>query len=149
MQEYSRAELLTLKPERYLADGFLDGAGRPRRELQSDFATAAATQLLGAQLAPQEFSFTNEALRLAIQQQDRKDPLERTVAALDEALEVVGRMIRQPNNEGLEEWLEACAAHVSKPADIEALLEHVQATMRQYAMFASLPAPDSSLSAPA
>lgn len=150
MQEYTRADLLALTPERYLADGFLDGAGRPRPELRSDWATAASTQLLvGAELSPQEFAFTYEALNLALARQTEDGPpLERAVAALDEALEVVGRMIRQPTNEGLEEWLEACVAHVSRAGDLDALLEHVQATMRQYAMFAALPALDSS-SAPA
>lgn len=144
MREYTRDELLQLTPERYLQGGFLDQAGRPRGELQSDWATAAATQLLAAELAPQEFAFTVEALRMALSlhEGDGEPPLERAVAALDEALAVVGRMIRQPNNEGLEEWLEACVAEVSRPEDIPALMEHVQAVQRQHAMFAAF-APDS------
>src|SRR5207244_10125624 len=113
MKEYTRDELLALTPARYLADGFVDG-GKPRPELQSTYATAAAQQLLAADRSPQEFAFTYEALKQSLPLHDGPAP-QRIRATLDEALETVRGMIRQPNNPGLTKWLNECAALVKTP----------------------------------
>jgi hypothetical protein len=131
MREYSRTELLELTPAKYLADGFVDAAGKPRAELQTSFATAASTQLLDAELSPQELAFTYEALRQSLAVQEGPAP-KRIQAALEEGLETVRGMIRQPNNPGLVKWLNECVAAVKAPADIDALLAHMLAVLRQY-----------------
>jgi hypothetical protein len=134
MREYTREELLALTPAKYLAKGFVDGRGRPKPELQSEYATAAATQLLAGQLSPQELVFTFEALRQSLPLHSGAPP-KRIKAALDEALETVRGLIRQPNNPALDKWINACAAAVKKPADIDAFLAHLQAVLRLYSVF--------------
>lgn len=131
MREYSRAESLALTPARYLKDGFVDGKGKPNPGLQTGYATAAATQLLAAELSPQELAFTYEALKQTLAMQEGAAP-KRIRAALDEALETVRGMIRQANNPGFTKWINECAALVKKPADIDALLIHCLAVLRQY-----------------
>ena len=131
MRDYSRTELLALTPARYLKDGFFDGKGKPKPGLQGIYATAAATQLLAAELAPQELGFTCEALKQTLALQSGPAP-QRIRAALEEALETVRGMIRQPNNPGLKKWINECAALVKTPADIEAFLLHCLAVLRQY-----------------
>ncbi|HEX5328066.1 MAG TPA: hypothetical protein VFW75_15475 [Acetobacteraceae bacterium] len=148
MREMSREELLALTPDRYLSMGFLDRSGQPRPELLTETATAAATQLRAAELAPQEFAYTLEALRQLLPLQDGT-PRERITTALEEALATVGRMIRQPNNEGLVKWARDCAAQVTRTEDVDALLAHMQAVLRQYSVLATLPLPASSPSAQA
>ena len=133
MKDYSRAELLALTPAKYLADGYLDGQGKPKTELKSNYATAAATQFLAAQLSPQELAFTYEALKQCLALQTGT-PSKKMTGAVDEALEVVSGMIRQRNNPGLSAWLKQCAAAVRKPAEPDALLEHVLAILRQYSI---------------
>ena len=53
MRDYSREELLELSASRYLSGGFVDRSGKPLVELQTTYATAAATQFLDAELSPQ------------------------------------------------------------------------------------------------
>jgi hypothetical protein len=138
MKEYSRAELLALTPARYLADGFFDGEGKPRRELRAEYATAAATQFKAAELAPQELAFTNEALKQTLEMQDDRSA-NGFKDSLTEALATVEHMIQQPNNRGLVTWLQECAAAVKRPADIDALLAHLLAVLRQYTVIAAAP----------
>jgi len=138
MRTYTREELLALIPEIYLCEGYLDRTGRPHPELAADFATAAAAQLRLADLSPQELAFTYEAVRLALAQQEGS-ATERARAGVREALEIVMRMIRQTNNEGLSKWLDACVAAIRRPEDIDALLQHMRAVLRLYTIMASLP----------
>ena len=133
MREYSRDKLLALTPARYLSGGFVDRTGKPRPELQTGYATAAATQLLAAELSPQELAFTYEALRQSLAVQDGAAP-KRIRAAVEEALETVRGMIRQPNNKGLTKWINECAALVKGPPDIDAFLVHFLAVLRQYSV---------------
>jgi len=142
MRAYGKDELLALTPARYLAGGYTDADGRPRPELLTSYATAAATQLLRAELAPQEFAFTFEALRQLLPMNADGAPRQRVEAALAEALTTVGRMIRQPNNEGLVSWSRECAAGIRQAGDIDLLLDHMQAVLRHYTVLASLPPPD-------
>jgi hypothetical protein len=144
MRGYTKDELLALTPGLYLADGYLDETGRPRRELASDYATAAATQLLEAELAAQELAFTYEAVRFVLERHDEEPPGERARAAVEEALETVTRMTRQTNNRGLVRWLDECVAAIRRPEDIDALLQHIQAVLRLYTVIASIPEPDPS-----
>jgi hypothetical protein len=138
MRSYTREELLALTPRRYLADGYLNAAGQPRSELSSDYATAAANQLMVAQLPAQELTFTFEALRAVLPMHDGP-PRERARAAVDEALTVVTQMTRQTNNEGLVRWLDECVAAIRRPEDIDAMLSHMQAVLRLYTVMAAIP----------
>ncbi len=131
MRAYSREELLALTPARYLADGFVEASGKPRPELQSGYATAAATQLRAADLAPQELQFTYEALRQSLALQEGS-PQERIQAAVEEALETVRGMIQQPNNPGLVKWIKECAAMVKTQPDLDAFLAHILAVLKLY-----------------
>ncbi len=133
IRDYTQTELLNLTPARYLKDGFVGDDGKPVPGLQTGYATAAATQLLAAELSPQEFSFTYEALRQSLALHEGAAPA-RIRAALDEALETVRGMIRQPNNPGLTKWINECVAEVKTPADIDALLLHCLAVLRQYSV---------------
>jgi hypothetical protein len=143
MRNYTRDELLALTPEHYLAGGYLDDNGQPQRELATDYATAAATQLLTAELPAQELAFTYEALRFVLPNHDGP-PGEQARAAVTEALETVTRMTRQTNNEGLVRWLDTCVAAIRRPADIDALLLHIQAVLRLYTAIAAIPEADPS-----
>ena len=136
MRDYTREELLELSATRYLADGWADDRGKPLAALQATYATAAATQFLAAEVSPQEFAFTFEALKLALPMH-AGTPSARIEGALDEALEVVRAMIRQPNHARLMQWLRDCAAAVKTAADIDAFLEHVMAVLRQYSVIAA------------
>lgn len=131
MRDYTREELLELSATRYLADGFVDRRGKPLAELQTTFATAAATQFLAVQLSPQELAFTYEALKQALPLHTGT-PSAQIQGALREALEVVRAMIKQPNNARLEQWLGECAAAVKTKADLDAFVEHLMAVLRQY-----------------
>ncbi len=132
----SREELLLLQPEIYLAEGFCDAAGRPRRELRTLWASAAATQLAARGVAPQELAFTYEALRILLPETSGAPPA-RAETALDDALAATARMIQQDNNEGLVVWLEDCVAAVRTEADLEALVQHVLAVLRLHSVAAS------------
>ena len=136
MREYTRAQLLELTPALYLEDGFVDRAGKPRPELQTGYATAAGIQLLVAQLSPQELAFTLEALRQCLPLHKGPVP-QRVQAAIAEALDTVRGIIRQPNNPGLQKWINECATAVKQPADLEAFLLHFRAVLRQYSVIAA------------
>src|SRR5262245_4991492 len=125
MKETSREEFLALTPARYLANGFVDQGGKPRPELQNLWATAAAPQLLAADLAPQELGLMYEALRQTLKLHAEGPAPQRLRAALDEALEIVRGYIGQPNNPGLVKWLNECAAMVKTPADLDAFMLHL------------------------
>src|ERR1051326_3255035 len=133
LREYTRKELLALTPAKYLAKGFVDAKGKLRPELQNSAATAAGTQLFDGQVSRQELAFTYEALHQSLPLHQGPPP-KRIAAALDEALEVVRGIIRQPNNKGLTKWIKECAASVKAPADIDAFLAHVLAVLRQYSI---------------
>ena len=148
MREYTRGQLLALTPDRYLADGFNDAAGRLKPELLTDYALAAATQFLRAELSPQELAYTVAALQQILPMHDGPPPA-RIEAALEETLSTVSGMIGQPNNEGLAAWCRACAAMVRQPSDIDGFMAHIQAVLRQYAALASLPPPSPDSSPPA
>jgi hypothetical protein len=137
--------MLALKPAQYLAGGFLESGGEPRAELQAEFATAAATQLLQAEASPQELGFTVEAFRQVLPMHDGKPPPLQALDALLEALTVVARLIRQPNNEGIVTWARDCAAQVRQSGDLPALVMHMEAVLKIYALLASLPQRPSSL----
>ncbi len=144
MQGHTRDELLALTPARYLADGLTDPGGAPWPGLRDDWATAAATQLLDAELSPQEFGFMMEALRQTMPLHADQPAQAQAMVALQDALEIVRRMIRQPNNRGLVTWARDCAAQVRRPEDIPALLDHYKAVQRLYGLLASLPRPPAS-----
>ncbi len=140
MREYTRDQLLALTPSKYLAKGFADRTGKPKPELRSEYATAAATQLLAGALSPQELVFTYEALRQSLELHRVGAASKRFRQALDEALETVRGLIRQENNAALAQWLNAGAAAVRTPADIDAFMIHFQAVLRLYSLFvASVP----------
>lgn len=136
MQSYTREDLLALTPERYLADGYIGADGAMRREFNSDYATAASTQFLAAELSPQELSLTCEAVRQILPLQ-AGTPGARAQATADEALGLVANAIKQPNNEAVARWLHACAAAVRTETDLQAFLQHLLATERQYGLVAS------------
>lgn len=137
----TREDMLEQTPDRYLADGFLDGSGQVRPELLGEYAMAAAVQLLEAELSPQELAFTLEAMKYTLPMAEGEPPPVQAMEALLEALTTVGRMIRQPNNEGLVRWSRDCAAHVRQAADIPAWLAHMGAVLKRLGLLASLPAP--------
>lgn len=147
IRSYTRAELLALTPDRYLADGFCDAAGDARPELLTEYATAAANQLMQGELSPDELTFTVEAFRLALPLQQGTPPAQAR-GAVDEALATITRMIRQPNNESLIRWLEQCVDHVRSADDLEALEDHLDAVLRLYAVVAVFEPSESSPSSP-
>ena len=142
----TRDELLRLTPEIYLANGYLDADGALRRELKGEIATAAGVQLLRADLSPQEFSLTVEAIRQLLPLHDEPTVPERLHATLEEAVVVVARVIQQPNNRGLLEWISACAVPVTTEAEVRAFMEHLEAANRQYALLVATLPPDTSIS---
>jgi hypothetical protein len=133
--------MLALTPSRYLAEGFLDEAGQMRPGLLGNYAMAAAVQLLEAELSPQEFAFTLEAMKYTVPMTEGEPPPVQAMEALLEALRTVGRMIRQPNNEGLVRWSRDCAAQVRQAGDIPAWLAHMGAVLKRLGLLASLPTP--------
>jgi hypothetical protein len=139
MRAYTRDELLQLTPAVYLAEGYVDAEGAVRPELQSSYATAAATQLLAAELSPQELALTVEGV-LQILPLTEGSAEDRLHAALQESLLIVARAIRQANNGGLVNWLNECMIAVKSEADLDGFIAHIQAVRRLYAlMVQSLP----------
>ena len=137
MPSYTREDLLALTPDRFLAAGYTNPDGTMRREFAADYATAASTQFLAAELSPQELALTAEAVRQILPQYERGTPGERARATADEALAVVANAIRQPNNEVLARWLRDCAAAVRTETDLQAFLAYLLATERQYGLVAA------------
>ena len=67
MSATTRDQLLALTPRIDLAAGFLNAPAARRRTLLGEAASAAATQLLAAEVAPQELGFTVDALILLLE----------------------------------------------------------------------------------
>lgn len=142
MRDYTKDELLALVPDRYLEEGWFDAAGRPRRELLGEYATASGVQFQQTGLSPQELSLTFEAVRLLLPEHDEAQAGARLHATTAEALFTVARGIRQSNNEGLVRWLNACMARVQTPQEVDAFLAHMQAVTQHYAVAVALLPPD-------
>jgi len=134
MSTTTREELLRLTPEVYLADGYLAPDGTLRRTLTGEAASAAATQLLAAELSPQELGLTVEAIRELLAVHGEPTPAERLQATLEEVVALVARIIQQPNNPGLWGWISACAAPVGTAEELEAFLAHLTAVNRLYTL---------------
>lgn len=129
---YDRATLLALTPATYLAGGYRDAAGKPRFELRTIFAIAAATQLQDTITSLHELAASWEAFKMVLPLQPGA-PQARAVAAVGEALETVASLYRMENNPGIRAWLRSCAQAVGTEEDLAALLDHGQAVVRQYA----------------
>ena len=127
-------QLRALTPRIYLAAGFVNAEGAPRRILLGEAASAAATQLLAAALSPQELGFTVDALILLLEPLADGSAPARLQAALEETVSLVARTIGQANNAGLWEWLNACADRVGSDDDLAAFLAHLKVVQRLYAM---------------
>lgn len=138
----TRDLLLRLTPEVYLARGYLDANGSLHRLLKGEVATAVAMQLLQAELSPQEFGLTVEGLRQLLPLHEEPTVPERLHATLQEAVEVVARMIQQPNNGGLLQWISACATAVTNEAELGGFMEHLDAVNRHYAVLVASSPPD-------
>lgn len=136
MTVISRETLLALTPDVYLRSGFRED-GRIRARLTGDYATAAAVQLEEAEVAPQELSFLFEAIKQALPLH-HGDAAPRLRGALQEAYETAREIIGQTNNPGLVKWVDACAAHVVSTTDVDDFIIHLQATLRQHAVFHAL-----------
>lgn len=132
-----RQTLLSLTPDKYLHGGYRDERGAPRPELTTIFATAAATQLEANEASPQELSATLEALCQVLPLHEGLAP-ERVASAVEEALLTVSSMYHTDNNPGIALLLGHCAGAVASDEDVPALLDHVQAVVRQYALFVTL-----------
>jgi hypothetical protein len=135
--DLDRPTLLSLTPAKYLRGGYRDEKGAPRPELRSIFATAAATQLEVTETSPQELGATLEALRQVLPLHVGLAP-ERVADAGEEALLTVASMYKIDNNPGIVSFLKECAAAVQGEDDVPVLLDHVQAVVRQYAVFVAL-----------
>lgn len=137
MQDLTRTDLLQITPARYLKAGYVTGGGKPRALLTSIFATAVGTQLLEAELAPQELAYTAEAIRQLLPV-CAGAPGPRLASAIRQSRPVLQRMLGQSCNQGLATWLDACAGRVIETADLVAFLAHLLAVQRQYALMASI-----------
>jgi hypothetical protein len=135
--DLDRAALLALTPDKYLAAGYCDPAGKPRPELRSTYATAASTQLEQTETSPQELAATFEALKQVLPLH-QGTPHERATGAADEALLTASSLLDKENNPGIVAWLAAAADAVRSDADLDAFVDHVQAVVRQYAVIAAL-----------
>lgn len=128
---HDRAALLALPPANYLAGGYLDAQGKPRPELRSTFATAAATQLHDTITSPYELAATWDAFKMALPLHTGA-PRDRAAGAAEEALAAVASLYNMENNPGIAVWLQGCAAAVTTEADLAALHDHLLAVVRQY-----------------
>lgn len=135
--DYDRKTLLALTPEKYLSGGFRDEHGKPRAELRSLFATAASTQLERAEVSPDELGATFDALKMVLPLHEGPAPA-RAARACEEAILTVESLHDQDANPGLAAWLDACAAAVKSDDDIPALVDHVQAVVRQYTLIIAM-----------
>lgn len=128
---YDRTALLALTPTKYLASGYRDATGKPRAELQSIFAIAAATQLQDTATSLHELAATWEAFKMVLALQSGL-PRARAVSAAAGALSAVASMYRIENNPGIGTWLNPCVAAVNTEDDLTAMIDHFQAVVRQY-----------------
>jgi hypothetical protein len=133
-----RAKLLALTPGKFLKGGFVDPDGRALPELQGEWATAAAMQLLEAGVSLMELSATLEALRLTLPVYEAA-PRERFRLASREALEVVSMMQHgQKSHPAVARWLAACAPAIRSEDDLTAMLDHFLAVVRQLGVIGAL-----------
>lgn len=146
MREYTRQQWIELTPAIYLAEGYLGSDGALRPDFLGDYATAAANQLLLAEVSPQELALTYEGIRQLLPMYEGT-PGERLASAYEEALLVVARAIRQENNGGLVNWLNECAARVRTQAELDGFMAHVAAVMRLYGVLVAA-MPDEPFSSP-
>ncbi len=128
---YDRTALLALTPSKYLASGYRDATGKPRVELRSIFAIAAAMQLQDTVTSLHELAATWEAFKMVLALQSGL-PRARAASAAGGALSTVASMYRIENNPGIGTWLNQCVAAVNTEEDLAALLDHFQAVLRQY-----------------
>lgn len=133
--EPDRTALRALTPDRYLAEGWQAPEGGVRREATGLWATAAAEQLLAADVPAAEVAATYEAFRQVLPYYGAA-----AAAALDdvrdEALDLVAKLLGQPNHHGLRDWAAACLARVREPQDVEAFMAHFRAVSLQYEVIA-------------
>ena len=146
MREFTRQQWLELRPAIYLAEGYIGPDGALRPDFLGDYATAAANQLIAAELSPQELGLTYEGLRQLLPVHPGS-PQQSLLGAFEETLLVVARAIRQENNGGLVNWLSECASVVTSQAELDGFMAHVRAVMRLYTIMAGA-MPDSDFSAP-
>jgi hypothetical protein len=135
------AQLLARRPSEYLKDGFRDARGAPRPELAGLDAFAVATQFAAAEASPDEVAATYEALRQVLEAAPPGDPAARFAAAVQDALDLVERLLGVTNNIAVAGWLRACRPFVKTDADVAAFLEHFQAVLRQYSALISVSQP--------
>ena len=142
MSTTTRDDLLRQTPEVYLADGYLAPDGMLRPTLTGEAASAAATQLLAAELSPQEFGLTVAFIDQLLPVHAEPMPPERLHATLEETAALVARTIQQPNNAGLWSWISACAAAVGTAAELDGFLAHLTAVNRLYTLLVAMPPPE-------
>lgn len=126
-----RATLRAVGPDRYLAGGWFDPAGRPRAELTAVWATAAAEQMRAGRVAVQELEATLEAFRQVAPYYERREPFD-VGAMATESLDLVAQLLGQPNNPALVAWIEPCIARVEGRVAFEAFLLHLRAVLLRY-----------------
>jgi hypothetical protein len=124
-------------PEIYLADGFTGPDGHVRPELVGYDSFAAASQFFAAEVPAQELAATHEALRQEIAPL-ASPKVAHLEDAVDEALDIVERMLGIENSEAIETWLITCAAYIRNDADLDAFLAHFQAVVRQYSALTAI-----------
>jgi len=127
----------SLTPDRYLANGFVDATGKIRPEHLGFHAFAAALQFQHANVPVQELAATYEALA-QLMPLTEGSPTRRLREAVEEALDLVARMLNIANSEAIEDWIIACAEHIHTQADLDAFLAHFQAVMRHYGALAAV-----------
>lgn len=130
--DLSRDELLAMTPQRYLAAGWRDGAGRVHAYLGGSCALAACAQLEEAQVSPQELGATLQAFEQVLPYYGA-DPAPRLSMATQEVLELVAATLGQTTHPGLLAWLQPCILSVRDADDLRAFLLHLRSVVRQYA----------------
>jgi hypothetical protein len=126
-----RAQLLSLRPEEYLKKGWYHADDTIFSELSSLWATAAAEQMKACKVAAQEVEVTLEAFLQMAPYYKSVDSFEFSNLA-SESLHLAAGLLGQPNNPGLVDWVEACAAKVLSFQDLKPFLVHFRAISLQY-----------------
>lgn len=130
----NRDEMLAATPDRYLAEGWTDGAGRPWPEVRGAWASAAAQQWLAAKVAVQEVEITYEAFNQVLPYYP--DAAARVADLAAESLALARGVMDQPNHPSFVAWMEACLLNVHHPRDGEAFMAHFKSALLQYALTA-------------
>lgn len=130
----TRENQLQNTPDRYLLSGYLDSFGAEKAELVGSLATTAAVQWEECELSPQEARATLEAFKQCLEMSQAGQVTE----AAQEALDIVASMYNISNNAGLAKWLLQCCRKVSGDKELQALLRHFEASVRQYAVIIAL-----------